>query len=87
MLTLPVLTSLSSKKSKSLKSPSSLSSFGPDGKAESGTGGEEGFPRMDSAIRRRARPPQSEPVGSVTLSSAGKCELAHSMRLASLNPA
>ena len=83
MLTLPVLTSLSSRKSKSLNNPSSLSSFGPEGKAESGTGGLEGLPRIDSANRRRARPPQRGPLGSVIWSFLGKCEFAHAISCAS----
>jgi len=86
ILTLPVLTSLSSKKSKSLKKPSSLSSFGPDGKAESGTGGEDGFPLIDSAIRRRESPPQRGPLRSVIWSIPGRCELAHSISCISAIP-
>jgi hypothetical protein len=87
MLTLPILTSLSSRKSKSRKSPSSFSSFGPEGNAESGTGGEEGCPLMDSAIRRSARPPQSDLVGSVIRSGMGKWKLAQSISFSSIEAA
>lgn len=72
MLTLPVLTSLSSRKSKSWNSPSSLSSPGPDGNAESGTGGDAGLPRTDSAMRRRPSPSHSGPLGSAMRRDGGK---------------
>ena len=57
ILTFPNLISLSRKKSNSLNSPSSLSSFGPVGNAESGTGGSDGFPLIASANLNNARPP------------------------------
>jgi hypothetical protein len=83
MLTLPIFTSLSSKKSKRRKRPSSLSSVGPTGKAESGTGGEDGLPLIDSARRRSARPPKKETLGSSTCREAERWELAHSTKLLS----
>lgn len=86
ILTVPILTSLSSKKSNSLNRPSSLSSLGPEGKAESGTGGEEGVPLISSASRRRASPPHSGPSGSVMWRDCGRWEFAHSIRPASTSP-
>ena len=58
ILTLPIRISLSKKKSKSLNRPSSRSSSGPDGNAESGTGGSDGFPLIPSARRNNASPPE-----------------------------
>jgi len=84
ILTLPIFTSLSNKKSNNLNNPSSLSSFGSAGNAESGTGGEAGFPLIDSANRRSARPEQSDPAESVIWSRDGRCELAQSTREPSL---
>ena len=78
ILTLPIFTSLSNKKSKSLNRPSSLSSRGSTGKALSGTGGEEGFPLMLSAMRKTPRPVQSGPEGSKICRCGGKWPFAQS---------
>lgn len=79
MLTLPIFTSLSRRKSNRRNKPSSLSSPGSVGKAESATGGEEGRPLIASASRRIARPPQIEPEVSFICSDEGRWELAHSI--------
>lgn len=84
ILTLPILTSLSSRKSNSLNRPSSLSSLDPVGKAESGTDGDDGFPLIDSANRRRARPPHIDPVISTMRRAGGKWEFAHSIKSSSI---
>ena len=83
ILTAPILTSFSSKKSNKAKSPSNLSSFGPDGNAESATGGDDWVPLMCSAIRRSPSPPQSGPLGSVIWRASGRWELAQSTKLSS----
>lgn len=81
ILTDPILTSLSRRKSNNRNRPSSLSSLDPEGKAESGIGGMADLPIMSSASLRIARPPNRGPAGSVIWSDLGKCELAHSTRL------
>jgi hypothetical protein len=83
ILTAPIFTSLSSKKSNSLNSPSSLSSLGPAGNAESGTGGVEDFPLIDSASRRSSSPPHNGPAGSFICNELGRCVFAHSIKLTS----
>lgn len=83
ILTDPIFTSLSRRKSNNLKSPSSLSSLGLEGKAASGTGGEDGLPLMSSARRRSARPPHNGPAESWIRRLRGRWEFAHSIRPAS----
>jgi hypothetical protein len=87
MLTAPILTSLSRRKSKSVKSPSSLSSSSAasprrrcprGGNALSGTK-ELLRPLTDSAMRRSSRPPQMVPVLLIS-SVLGKWLFAHSIR-------
>ena len=80
MLTLPIFTSLSNKKSKSLNSPSSLSSWMSVGNAELGTGGEDGWPLMDSARRRSSRPEHMKPVDSLICRDSGRWVFAHTIR-------
>lgn len=80
MLTLPMRTSLSKRKSNRRKSPSRLSSLGSLGNAESGTGGDEGRPLIDSARRKSPSPSQSGPEGSVICRFDGRWLFAHSMR-------
>jgi hypothetical protein len=84
ILTDPIFTSLSRRKSNNRNRPSSLSSLCPEGNAESGIGGEADLPIMSSASRRSARPPNRGPAGSVTWCDLGKCEFAQSTRLLSV---
>ncbi len=87
MLTLPILTSLFTKKSNNENSPSiDLSSYGWDGKAESGTGGDAGCPLIDSARRNSAKALNVCANGFVTRNWTGKREFAHSMIGASSCP-
>jgi hypothetical protein len=78
MLTAPILTSFSSKKSNSLNKPSSFSSSGSLGKALSGAVGLRS-PLTDSAMRSSSSPPQIEPR-DVICSELGRWLLAHSIR-------
>lgn len=80
ILTLPILTSLFTKKSNNEKSPSiALSSYGWAGKAESGTGGDAGCPLIASARRNSAKAVKVCSNGLITRSCAGRWEFAHSM--------
>ena len=88
MLTLPIFTSLSNKKSKSLNSPSRLSSCMSAGNAKSGTGGEDGWPLMDSARRRSPSPSpvdkEPEPLESSICRDSDRWVLAHFIRESSV---
>ena len=87
MLILPILTPLSNKKSKSRNSPSSLSSCMSAGNAESVTGGEDGWPLMDSARRRSPspRPVHKIPVDSVICRDSGRWVFAHFIKESSVS--